>query len=86
MSLPPEREIEFKIDLTPETKSISKTLYWMTPTKFKELKLQLLDLLEREFIYKSESPWGAPVLFVKKKDGSLKLIVHRLSGVKCGDR
>ncbi|XP_071924798.1 uncharacterized protein [Coffea arabica] len=72
-SLPPEREIEFKVDLVPGTTPISKTPYRMAPAELKELKVQLQDLLERGFIHESESPWGAPVLFVKKKDGSLRL-------------
>ena len=71
-SMPPEREIEFKINLVPGTTSIAKTPYRMAPAELKELKLQLQDLLERGFIRESESPWGAPVLFVKKKDGSLR--------------
>ena len=72
VSLPPKREIEFKIDITPGTTPISKISYWMAPAEFKELKLQLQDLLEREFIHESESSLGAPVLFVKKMDGSLR--------------
>ncbi|XP_071933704.1 uncharacterized protein [Coffea arabica] len=72
-SLPPEREIEFKVDLVLGTTPISKTPYRMAPAELKELKVQLQDLLERGFIHESESPWGAPVLFVKKKDGSLRL-------------
>ena len=47
----------------------------MAPAELKELKLQLQDLLERGFIRESDSPWGAPVLFVKKKDGSLRLCI-----------
>ncbi|XP_071912339.1 uncharacterized protein [Coffea arabica] len=74
-SLPPEREIEFKVDLVPGTTPISKTPYRMAPAELKELKVQLQDLLERGFIHESESPWGAPVLFVKKKDGSLRLCI-----------
>nr|XP_027077125.1 uncharacterized protein LOC113700897 [Coffea arabica] len=74
-SLPPEREIEFKIDLVPGTTPISKTPYRMAPAELKELKVQLQDLLERGFIHESESPWGASVLFVKKKDGSLRLCI-----------
>ncbi|XP_071912307.1 uncharacterized protein [Coffea arabica] len=74
-SLTPEREIEFKVDLVPETAPISKTPYRMAPAELKELKVQLQDLLERGFIHESESPWGAPVLFVKKKDGSLRLYI-----------
>ncbi|XP_071900909.1 uncharacterized protein [Coffea arabica] len=66
-SMPPEKEIEFKIDLVPGTAPIAKIPYRMAPTKLKELKLQLQDLLERGFIRESESPWGAPVLFVKRR-------------------
>nr|XP_027121946.1 uncharacterized protein LOC113738868 [Coffea arabica] len=54
---------------------ISKTPYRMAPAELKELKLQLQDLLERGFIRESGSPWGAPVLFVKKKDGTLRLCI-----------
>nr|XP_027065180.1 uncharacterized protein LOC113691285 [Coffea arabica] len=75
VSLPLEREIEFKIDLAPKTIPISKTLYWMVPAELKKLKLQLQDLLEWGFIHESESSWGAPVLFVKKKDGGLRLCI-----------
>ena len=67
--------MEFKIDLLSGTTPISKTPYRMAPVKLKELKLQLQDLLEREFIRENDSPWGAPVLFVKKKDGSLSLCI-----------
>ncbi|XP_071928113.1 uncharacterized protein [Coffea arabica] len=74
-SMPPEWEIEFKIDLVPGTAPIAKMPYRMAPAELKELKLQLQDLLERGFIRESESPWGAPVLFVKKKDGSLRLCI-----------
>ena len=55
-SLPPEREITFKIDVTPEVAPISKTPYRMVLIELKELKLQLQDLLERDFIKKSDSP------------------------------
>ncbi|XP_071905709.1 uncharacterized protein [Coffea arabica] len=79
-SLPPEREIEFKVDLVPGTTPISKTPYRMAPAELKELKVQLQDLLERGFIHESESPWGVPVLFVKKKDGSLRLFLALPSG------
>ena len=71
VSLLPKRDMEFKIDLLLRTAPISKTPYRMAPVELKELKLQLQDLLEREFIRESDSPWGTPVLFVKKKDGSL---------------
>nr|XP_027090395.1 uncharacterized protein LOC113711427 [Coffea arabica] len=71
-SLPPEREIEFKVDLVPGTTPISKIPYRMAPAELKELKVQLQDLLEQGFIHESESPWRALVLFIKKKDGSLR--------------
>nr|XP_027088732.1 uncharacterized protein LOC113710084 [Coffea arabica] len=73
--LPPEREVEFKIELMPGMAPISKTPYQMAPAELKELKIQLQDLLERGFVRESDSPWGAPVLFVKKKDGSLRLCI-----------
>nr|CAD1843916.1 unnamed protein product [Ananas comosus var. bracteatus] len=75
MSLPPEREIEFVIDVVPETAPISKVPYRMAPAELRELKAQLQDLMGRGFVRSSVSPWGAPVLFVKKKDGSLRLCV-----------
>ncbi|XP_071905720.1 uncharacterized protein [Coffea arabica] len=75
VNLPPQREIEFEINLLPGTSPISKTPYRMAPAELKELKLQLQDLLERGFIHESGSPWGAPVLFVKKKDGTLRLCI-----------
>ncbi|XP_075078644.1 uncharacterized protein LOC142164590 [Nicotiana tabacum] len=73
--LPPEREIEFPIDLVPGTTPISIAPYRMAPAELKELKAQLQELLEKGFIRPSISPWGAPVLFVKKKDGTLRLCI-----------
>ena len=70
--LPPEREIEFSIDLLPGTGTLSKTPYHMAPEKLKE---QLQKLLDKGFIRPSVSPWGAPVLFVKKEDGSMQLCI-----------
>ncbi|WMV58989.1 hypothetical protein MTR67_052374, partial [Solanum verrucosum] len=69
------REIDFGIDLLPDTQPISIPPYRMAPTELKELKEQLKDLLEKGFIRPSQSPWGAPVLFVKKKDGSLRMCI-----------
>ena len=69
--LPPEREVEFTIDLIPGTKPISIPPYRMAPAELRELKAQLEELLSKGFIRPSISPWGALVLFVKKKDGSL---------------
>ena len=59
---------EFTIDLAPRTAPISKAPYKMAPLELKELKIQLQELLDKGFIRPSVSPWGAPVLFVKKKD------------------
>ncbi|GKU98441.1 hypothetical protein SLEP1_g11449 [Rubroshorea leprosula] len=73
--LPPDREVEFAIDLVPGTGPIPKTPYRMAPAKLKELKIQLGELLEKGFIRSSVSPWGAPMLFVKKKDGSMRLCI-----------
>ena len=73
--LPPEREVEFTIDLALETAPISKAPYRMTPMELKELKIQLQELLDKGFIRPSVSPWGAPILFVKKKDGSMRLCI-----------
>ncbi|KAA3480738.1 DNA/RNA polymerases superfamily protein [Gossypium australe] len=73
--LPPVREVEFSIDIVPGTTLISIAPYRMAPTKIKELKEQLQELIDRAFARPSFSPWGAPVLFVKKKDGSLRLCI-----------
>ena len=73
--LPPDREVEFSVDLVPGTTPISKTPYRMAPVELKALKEQLQELLDKGFIRPSVSPWGAPVLFVKKKDGSLRLCI-----------
>nr|GEY74195.1 putative reverse transcriptase domain-containing protein [Tanacetum cinerariifolium] len=73
--LPPEREVEFTIELISGAQPISKAPYRMAPVELKELKDQLQELLERGFIRPSVSPWGAPVLFVKKKDGSIRLCI-----------
>ncbi|KAA3484731.1 Transposon Ty3-G Gag-Pol polyprotein [Gossypium australe] len=73
--LPPIREVEFGIELAPGTAPISIAPYRMAPTKLKELKAQLQDLTKKGFARPSCSPWGAPVLFVKKKDGSMRLCI-----------
>ena len=73
--LPPEREVEFTIDLILGTEPISIPPYRMTPVELRELKAQLEELLSKGFIRPSISPWGAPVLFVKKKYGSLRLCI-----------
>ena len=73
--LHPYREIEFAIDVVPSATPTSITPYRMAPLELKELKMQLQELLEKGFIRPSVSPWGAPVLFVKKKDGTLRLCI-----------
>ncbi|KAL0562094.1 hypothetical protein IC582_002544 [Cucumis melo] len=73
--LPPHREVEFAIELEPGTVPISRAPYRMAPAELKELKIQLQELLDKGFIRPSVSPWGAPVLFVKKKDGSMRLCI-----------
>ncbi|KAH0695863.1 hypothetical protein KY289_013345 [Solanum tuberosum] len=73
--IPPEREIDFGIDLLPDTQPISIPPYWIAPAELRKLKAQLKDLLDKVFIKPSISPWGAPVLFVKKKDGSLRMCI-----------
>ncbi|XP_070042773.1 uncharacterized protein [Nicotiana tomentosiformis] len=73
--LPPEREIEYDIDLLPDTQPISIPSYKMASAELKVLKEQLKDLLEKGFIRSSTLPWGAHVLFVRKKDGSLRICI-----------
>ncbi|KAL0546363.1 hypothetical protein IC582_016271 [Cucumis melo] len=73
--LPPHREVEFAIELEPGTVPISRAPYRMAPAELKELKVQLQELLDKGFIRPSVSPWGALVLFVKKKDGSMRLCI-----------
>jgi len=75
VGFPPYREIEFSIHLMPRTQPIHKAPYRMVPTELRELKEQLQELSDRGFIRPSVSPWGAPVLFVKKKDGSMRMCI-----------
>ncbi|XP_043725533.1 uncharacterized protein LOC122672098 [Telopea speciosissima] len=73
--LPPNRETEFTIDLIPGAAPVSKAPYRMAPAELREFQEQLKDLLKKGFIRPSVLPWGAPVLFVKKKDGSLRMCI-----------
>ncbi|KAA0062255.1 putative Retrotransposon protein [Cucumis melo var. makuwa] len=73
--LPPDREIEFTIELLPGTTPISQAPYRMSPSELKDLKMQLQELVDKGYIRPSVSPWGAPMLFVKKKDGTLRLCI-----------
>jgi hypothetical protein len=71
--LPPERDVEFVIELKPDTTPISRRSYRMPPNELAELKIQLQDFLEKGFIRPSSSPWGCPAIFVKKKDQMLQM-------------
>jgi hypothetical protein len=69
--LPPERDVEFVIELKPSMAPISRRSYRMPPNELAELRTQLQDLLKKGFIRPSSSPWGCPAIFVKKKDQTL---------------
>jgi hypothetical protein len=71
--MPPEREVEFYIDLIPGIAPIAKRPYRMAPTELVELKLQIAELQLKGYIHPSSSPWGAPFLFVTKKHGSMMM-------------
>ena len=75
LSIPLEREVDLSIEIVPRTASISRASYRMAPFELKELRLQLQELLDKGFIRPSVSPWGAPILFVKKKDGTLRMCI-----------
>ncbi|GJZ68110.1 reverse transcriptase domain-containing protein [Tanacetum coccineum] len=71
--LPPVRQVEFQIDLIPGAAPVARAPYRLAPSEMQELSNKLQELAERCFIRPSTSPWGAPVLFVKKKDGSFRM-------------
>jgi hypothetical protein len=73
--LPPDRDVEFRIDLKPGTTPVSRRAYRMPPKELAELKMQLQELFDKGFIQPSSSPWGCPAIFVKKKDQTLRLCV-----------
>ncbi|GJY64633.1 reverse transcriptase domain-containing protein [Tanacetum coccineum] len=73
--LPPVRQVEFQIDLIPGAAPVARTPYRLAPSEMQELSNQLQELTDRGFIRPSTSPWGAPVLFVKKKDGSFRMCI-----------
>ncbi len=73
--MPPDRDIEFLIELLPGTGPILKRPYRMPANDREEIKKQIKELLEKGYIRPSSSPWGAPVLLVEKKDGSLRMVV-----------
>ncbi|KAI3825909.1 hypothetical protein L1987_07638 [Smallanthus sonchifolius] len=73
--LPPVRQVEFRIDLIPGANPVAKAPYRLAPSEMQELASQLQELADKGFIRPSHSPWGAPVLFVKKKDGSFRMCI-----------
>ncbi|GKC09678.1 putative reverse transcriptase domain-containing protein, partial [Tanacetum coccineum] len=73
--LPPTRQVEFQIDFMPGAAPVARAPYRLAPSKMKELSEQLQELSDKGFIRPSSSPWGAPVLFVKKKDGSFRMCI-----------
>ncbi len=75
LGMPPPRAVDFHIDLVLGAEPVSRAPYRMTTNELSELKAQLEELLEKGHIQPSVSPWGAPVIFVKKKDGSLRLCI-----------
>ena len=70
-----KRDINFTIDLVPRVAPVSKTPYKMSTPEMLDLNMQLQELLEKKYCRPSVSPWGAPVLFVKNKDGTLRLCI-----------
>ncbi|MCO6420078.1 hypothetical protein JYK14_28590, partial [Siccirubricoccus sp. KC 17139] len=69
------RPVEFRIELIPGETPVSKAAYRLAPSEMQELSNQLQELQDKGFIRPSHSPWGAPVLFVKKKDGSFRMCI-----------
>nr|GFC46557.1 putative reverse transcriptase domain-containing protein [Tanacetum cinerariifolium] len=84
--LPSTRQVVFQIDLIPGDAPVARAPYRLAPPKMKELSEQLKELSDKGFIRPSSSPWGAPVLFVKKKDGSFRMCIdyqelNKLTGI-----
>ncbi|GJX53963.1 putative reverse transcriptase domain-containing protein [Tanacetum coccineum] len=75
LGFPPARPVEFQIDLIPGAAPVARAPYRLAPSEMKELSKQIQELSDKGFIRPSSSPWGAPVLFVKKKDGSFRMYI-----------
>ena len=75
LEIPPEGEVDLSVEVVHGTNPISRSPYCMAPTELKELKTQLQELLDRGFIRPSVSLWGALILFIKKKDGTLRMCI-----------
>ncbi|GJU15906.1 putative reverse transcriptase domain-containing protein [Tanacetum coccineum] len=75
LELPPARKVEFQIELVPGAAPVARAPYRLAPSEMQKLSAQLQELLYKGFIRSSSSPWGAPILFVKKKDGSFRVSI-----------
>nr|GEV47038.1 putative reverse transcriptase domain-containing protein [Tanacetum cinerariifolium] len=73
LGISPARQVEFQIDLVPGVAPVARAPYQLAPSEMKELAKQLQKLSDKGFIRPSSSPWGAPILFFKKKDGSFRM-------------
>ncbi|KAJ0521711.1 putative nucleotidyltransferase, Ribonuclease H [Helianthus annuus] len=73
--LPPHHQVEFQIELAPRAAPVARAPHRLAPSELEELFMQLQELLEKGFIHPSSSPWGAPVLFMKKKDGTFRMCI-----------
>ncbi|XP_070022121.1 uncharacterized protein [Nicotiana sylvestris] len=80
--MPLDRDVDFGNDLVPGTQPISIPPYHMAPAELKELKEKLQELLDKGFIRPIIFPWGAPILFVKKKDGTMRMCIYYMTLIK----